>query len=242
MRRWSGPCSPCWAWCAMCSFIGCRAIWPTACGARAARPNPMTAWPSCGGTAKRPGASASRNPEAREANRLLLEDEAKFIDLANSPLWLNREEMIYGELGEAVMMRRVILGLCAALLLGAPAIAPDLSQQAHPPGRRLLGRRRQRPHRAHRRGQAAGEARPAHRGRQQARRAVDRGGRAGRQGPARRLHAAGGAERADDHQSRRLRQAALRIRTRTLRRSRCSPSSRCCWWSAPTSRSSRCAS
>ena len=33
----------------------------------------------------------------REANRLLLEDEAKFIDLANSPLWLNREEMIYGE-------------------------------------------------------------------------------------------------------------------------------------------------
>ena len=35
---------------------------------------------------------------ARDANRLLLEDEAKFIDLANSPLWLNREEMIYGEL------------------------------------------------------------------------------------------------------------------------------------------------
>ena len=31
-------------------------------------------------------------------------------------------------------------------------------------------------------------------------------------------------------------------RTRNLRRSRCSPSSRCCWWSAPTSRSSRCAS
>jgi len=42
--------------------------------------------------------AASRNPMAREANRLLLEDEAKFIDLANSPLWLNREEMIYGEL------------------------------------------------------------------------------------------------------------------------------------------------
>jgi hypothetical protein len=34
---------------------------------------------------------------AREANRLLQEDEAKFIDLKNSPLWLNREEMIYGE-------------------------------------------------------------------------------------------------------------------------------------------------
>ena len=42
--------------------------------------------------------AASRNPMTREANRLLLEDEAKFIDLANSPLWLNREEMIYGEL------------------------------------------------------------------------------------------------------------------------------------------------
>ena len=37
-------------------------------------------------------------PEGREAGRLLLEDEAKFIDLPNSPLWLNREEMIYGEL------------------------------------------------------------------------------------------------------------------------------------------------
>ena len=42
--------------------------------------------------------AAGRNPEAREANRLLLEDEAKFIDLASSPLWLNREEMIYGEM------------------------------------------------------------------------------------------------------------------------------------------------
>jgi hypothetical protein len=45
--------------------------------------------------------AAGRNPEAREANRLLLEDEAKFIDLAKSPLWLNREEMIYGELRRA---------------------------------------------------------------------------------------------------------------------------------------------
>ncbi len=42
--------------------------------------------------------TASRNPEAREANRLLLEDEAKFIDLANSPLWLNREETIYDDM------------------------------------------------------------------------------------------------------------------------------------------------
>ncbi len=39
--------------------------------------------------------AAGRDPEAREAGRLLLEDEAKFIDLARSPLWLNREETIY---------------------------------------------------------------------------------------------------------------------------------------------------
>ena len=44
---------------------------------------------------------ASRNPEARNANCLLLEDEARFIDLADSPLRLNREEMIYGELRRA---------------------------------------------------------------------------------------------------------------------------------------------
>ncbi|MBN9513492.1 MAG: EthD domain-containing protein [Alphaproteobacteria bacterium] len=35
-----------------------------------------------------------RDPAAREAGRLLLEDEAKFIDLAASPLWLNREHAI----------------------------------------------------------------------------------------------------------------------------------------------------
>ena len=40
--------------------------------------------------------AARRTPEAREAGRLLLEDEAKFIDLPNSPLWLNREQVIYG--------------------------------------------------------------------------------------------------------------------------------------------------
>ena len=39
--------------------------------------------------------AARRTPEAREAGRLLLEDEAKFIDLANSPLWLNREHVIH---------------------------------------------------------------------------------------------------------------------------------------------------
>ena len=40
--------------------------------------------------------AARRHPEAREAGRLLLEDEAKFIDLPNSPLWLNHEQVIYG--------------------------------------------------------------------------------------------------------------------------------------------------
>jgi len=36
-----------------------------------------------------------RDPAAREAGRLLLEDEAKFIDLPRSPLWLGREQVIY---------------------------------------------------------------------------------------------------------------------------------------------------
>lgn len=44
--------------------------------------------------------AARRNPEAREAGRILLEDEAKFIDLANSPLWLNREQVIYADAKE----------------------------------------------------------------------------------------------------------------------------------------------
>jgi len=43
--------------------------------------------------------AARRNPEAREAGRVLLEDEAKFIDLPRSPLWLNREQVIYAESG-----------------------------------------------------------------------------------------------------------------------------------------------
>ena len=43
--------------------------------------------------------AASRHPEAREAGHLLLEDEAKFIDLGRSPLWLNREQVIYAEAG-----------------------------------------------------------------------------------------------------------------------------------------------
>ncbi len=41
--------------------------------------------------------AAGRDPEARKAGKLLLEDEAKFIDLPRSPLWLNREETIYAE-------------------------------------------------------------------------------------------------------------------------------------------------
>ena len=39
--------------------------------------------------------ASGRMPKGREAGRLLLEDEARFIDLANSPLWLNREQVIY---------------------------------------------------------------------------------------------------------------------------------------------------
>lgn len=39
--------------------------------------------------------AAGRDPEGRTAGRLLLEDEARFIDLPRSPLWLNREEVIY---------------------------------------------------------------------------------------------------------------------------------------------------
>ena len=39
--------------------------------------------------------AAGRDPKAREAGRLLLEDEARFIDLPRSPLWLNREETTY---------------------------------------------------------------------------------------------------------------------------------------------------
>ena len=39
--------------------------------------------------------AARRTPEAREAGRLLLEDEAKFIDLPRSPLWLNHEHVVY---------------------------------------------------------------------------------------------------------------------------------------------------
>ena len=45
--------------------------------------------------------TAGRDPQAREAGRLLLEDEAKFIDLARSPLWLNHEQVIYSASGES---------------------------------------------------------------------------------------------------------------------------------------------
>ena len=44
--------------------------------------------------------AARRDPEAREAGRLLLEDEARFIDLPRSPLWLNQEHVIYDASGK----------------------------------------------------------------------------------------------------------------------------------------------
>ncbi|SJZ32539.1 conserved hypothetical protein [Enhydrobacter aerosaccus] len=47
--------------------------------------------------------AAGRDPEARKAGKLLVEDEAKFIDLPRSPLWLNREEVIYAERAAVVL-------------------------------------------------------------------------------------------------------------------------------------------
>ena len=41
--------------------------------------------------------AAMANPKALEAAHLLLEDEKKFIDLPNSPLWYNDEHEIIGE-------------------------------------------------------------------------------------------------------------------------------------------------
>jgi uncharacterized protein (TIGR02118 family) len=38
--------------------------------------------------------AARRDPAARDAGRILLEDERRFIDLARSPLWLARERPI----------------------------------------------------------------------------------------------------------------------------------------------------
>lgn len=41
-------------------------------------------------------AGPSADPAAREAGRLLLEDEKRFIDLAKSPLWWGHEREIIG--------------------------------------------------------------------------------------------------------------------------------------------------
>lgn len=41
-------------------------------------------------------AANSERAEAREAGRLLLEDEQRFIDLAKSPLWWGEERVIVG--------------------------------------------------------------------------------------------------------------------------------------------------
>ena len=42
---------------------------------------------------------SGRSRDGREAGRLLLEDEVRFIDLGRSPLWLNREEEIWPRSG-----------------------------------------------------------------------------------------------------------------------------------------------
>lgn len=39
-------------------------------------------------------AAATSEPGAAEAGRALLEDERKFIDLANSPLWIGEENVV----------------------------------------------------------------------------------------------------------------------------------------------------
>jgi len=41
--------------------------------------------------------AANRSPEAAAAGAALLEDEAKFIDLARSPLWFAEERAVIGE-------------------------------------------------------------------------------------------------------------------------------------------------
>lgn len=40
--------------------------------------------------------AANRSPEATAAGRALLEDEAKFIDLSNSPIWFAEEKPVIG--------------------------------------------------------------------------------------------------------------------------------------------------
>lgn len=40
-------------------------------------------------------AAQGDDPAAREAGRLLLEDEKKFIDLSRSPLWFGEERVIF---------------------------------------------------------------------------------------------------------------------------------------------------
>jgi uncharacterized protein (TIGR02118 family) len=42
-------------------------------------------------------AAGMATPAGRAAGRALLEDERNFIDLANSPIWLAREEVFVGE-------------------------------------------------------------------------------------------------------------------------------------------------
>lgn len=41
-------------------------------------------------------AAAMTTPEGAEAGRQLLEDEAKFIDFAKSPLWFGEEKVVFG--------------------------------------------------------------------------------------------------------------------------------------------------
>ena len=64
------------------------------CARSAAGRRATTASPSSGGTASRRWRCAI-DAKAAEAGRLLLEDERKFIDLPNSPLWWGEEKVIF---------------------------------------------------------------------------------------------------------------------------------------------------
>ena len=51
----------------------------------------MTAWRKCGGPLVRRSPQPWRTRTGQAAAKELVEDEARFIDLAHSPLWFNYE-------------------------------------------------------------------------------------------------------------------------------------------------------
>ena len=53
--------------------------------------SPTTGWRSCGGTTSTHWLPPPRHPRVRPPVKTLLEDEARFIDLEQSALWLGQE-------------------------------------------------------------------------------------------------------------------------------------------------------